>query len=91
MIEVHLYGKLRRLAKESDARSDSIVRLPYQEGDTIEDVVRRLGLNPEELSHLFLNHQYSALTRLVHDGDRLGLFPTNMSLLYRQYFPKIEE
>jgi molybdopterin converting factor small subunit len=91
MIEVHLYGKLREVAETSDVRSESIVRLSYQEGDTIEDVITRLGLTPEELSHLFLNHQYSALNRPVHDGDRLGLFPRNMSLLYRQYFPKIEE
>ena len=91
MIEVHVYGKLRKLAKNSDVRSDSVVRLPYQKGDTIEDIVRRLSLAPEELSHLFLNHQYSTLARPVHDGDRLGLFPRDMGLLYRQYFPKIEE
>jgi len=91
LIEVHLYGELRRLAGESDVRSESTLYVPYRESDTIERIVRRLGIVPEVLSHLFLDHQYSALSRPVHDGGRLALFPRKMGLLYRQYFPKIEK
>ena len=35
MIEVHLYGKLRRFAKDSAPNSDTILRLPVEAGDTI--------------------------------------------------------
>ena len=88
MIEVHLYGRLRQYADEEDVTRESVVRLPVQEGDTIEDVSRRLGIEREELGrNIFLNGQLSALSRKVKDGDRLGLFPWDMSLLYRQYFP----
>jgi molybdopterin converting factor small subunit len=88
VLEVRLYGKLRRCAEEQSVTSDSIVRVPVREGDTIGDVASRLGIAREELGrNIFLNGQLSALSRKVRDGDRLGLFPDDMSLLYRQYFP----
>jgi molybdopterin converting factor small subunit len=87
MIEVHLYGKLRRFADKHDPTSDSVLHAPVQEGETIEDVVKRIGILREELGrNIFLNGTLSALSREVKDGDRLGLFPWDMSLLYRQYF-----
>ena len=88
MIAVHLYGKLRQYAEEKDATRESVVRLPVQEGDTIGDVAARLGIEREEMGrNIFLNGQLSTSSRKVEDGDRLGLFPPDMSLLYRQYFP----
>lgn len=82
MIEVHLYGKLRRFTDNQDPTRDSIVYVPVEEGDTIEDVVRRISIPLEALgSNIFLNGEYSALVRKVKDGDRLGVFPTDMQLL----------
>lgn len=87
MIEVHLYGKLRRFAAEQDATRDSVLHVPAQDGETIADVTRHLGIPPEELGrNIFVNGQLSALSRRLQAGDRLGLFPADMSLLYRQYF-----
>ena len=57
--------------------------------DTIEDIIRRIGSPNEEIgSNIFLNGEYSALKRRVRDGDRLGVFPDNMQLLYKWYFHK---
>ena len=68
MIDVHLYGKLRRFTGDTNPR---------------------IGIPPEELGrNIFLNGEVSALERTVKDGDRLGIFPDDMQLLYRQYFPK---
>ncbi len=92
MIEVHLYGKLRRFADEQDPTSDSIVYLPVREGDTIQQVLERLGIPLNEVgSNIFLNWQYSTLTREVKDGDRLAVFPDDMQLLYKWYFAKAGE
>lgn len=89
MIEVHLYGKLRRFSDNLDPTRDSIVNLPVEEGDTIEDIIRRIGIPNEEIgSNIFLNGEYSALKRRARDGDRLGVFPDNMQLLYKWYFHK---
>jgi len=89
MIEVHLYGKLRRFTNNQDPSRDSIVYIPVKKGDTIKTIVKRIGIPFEELgSNIFLNGEYSALERKVKDGDRLGIFPDNMQLLYKWHFQK---
>lgn len=89
MIEVHLYGKLRRFTDNQDPSRDSIITAPVRDGDSIESIVQRIGIPPEELgNNIFLNGEYSALERKVSDGDRLGIFPDDMQLLYKWYFHK---
>ena len=89
MIEVHLYGKLRRFTDNQDPTCDSITYIPVKDGDTIEEIARRIGIPFEELgSNIFLNGEYSALERKVKDKDRLGIFPDDMQLLYKWHFQK---
>jgi len=87
MIEVHLYGKLRRFAKRSDPTAPSVVRIDRHEGDTLGRVAARVGIAPGDLgSNLFVNGRYATLDSPVADGDRLGFFPDDMQLLYKWYF-----
>ena len=87
MIEVHLYGKLRRFTDNQDPTRDSIIYIPVKKGDTIEEIARRIGIPFEELgSNIFLNGEYSALERKVKDKNRLGIFPDDMQLLYKWHF-----
>jgi len=87
MIEIHLYGKLRRFAADPDPTSASVTEVRWRAGDTVRDVVDRLGIPHAELgSNKFLNGRYADMTTAVHDGDRLGLFPDDMQLLYKWYF-----
>jgi molybdopterin converting factor small subunit len=89
MIEVHLFGKLRRFTDNPDPSQDSIINVPVEDGDSIESIVRRIGIPLEELgNNIFLNGEYSQLSRKVSDGDRLGIFPDDMQLLYKWYFHK---
>ncbi len=91
MITVHLYGKLRRFAAESDPTCDSIACVPVEAGETIGAILKKVGIPEEELgSNIFLNGEYSGLTREVKPGDRLGVFPDDMQLLYKWYFTKQE-
>lgn len=90
MIEVHLFGKLRAYGPSTPTESECVVHVPADGKETIADVLHSLGIDPADVAHLFLNHQYSALTRHIKDGDRLGVFGMDMKLLYRQYFPKYE-
>jgi len=91
LTEVHLYGKLRRFSQQKDPKRQSIVFVKIGKGDTIKDVVKRLNIPLNEVgSNIFLNGEYSGLTRPVKEGDRLGLFPDDMQLLYRWYFVKKE-
>jgi len=87
-VEVHLYGKLRRAAERQETEGDSVARVPIRDGATIADVLASLGVSLAETSNLFLNGQLSLPARPVHPGDRLGVFPNDMSLLYKWYFAK---
>ena len=87
MIDVHLYGKLRRFARDAKPNSDSIVSIPHEEGDTVASVTARLGIPDAELgSNLFVDGHYADRQTAVPDGARLGLFPDDMQLLYKWYF-----
>jgi len=87
MIEVHLYGKLRRFSDSADPKSQSIAAVQWQQGNTVGQVIARLAIPVDEVgSNIFLNGRYSNLESPVQDGDRLGLFPDDMQLLYKWYF-----
>ena len=89
MIEVWLYGKHRRLVPNSARDANSIVYVPVQDGDTILSVLERIGIPLEETSNIFLNGELSAPSRSVAEGDRLGVFPDDMALLYKWYFSRL--
>jgi len=90
-IEVHLFGKLKELFQEEKSGNSYCIVIDVKHQDTIQDVIKKIGINPGEISHTFLNHQYSSLNRRVGNGDRLALFGRDMALIYRQYFPKIKK
>ncbi|MFQ6057272.1 MAG: MoaD/ThiS family protein [Anaerolineae bacterium] len=84
MIEVRLYGVLRHYAENKEVTGESIVYVPLEGQDTVQDVLKRIGIEPQEVSNIFINGTYAstALKSRVQDGDRLGVFPRNMGLLY---------
>jgi len=87
MIEVHLYGRLRRVAVEHSASAESVVSVEHREGDTVGSIATRIRLALDELgSNVFVNGRYATVGTPVRDGDRLGLFPVDMQLLYKWYF-----
>ncbi|HID88325.1 MAG TPA: hypothetical protein EYP52_01245 [Anaerolineae bacterium] len=55
MVEVYLYGKLRQYAPDPRPDRESVVRLRVRPGETVGSVLKRLGIAPEEVAHLFLN------------------------------------
>jgi len=55
MIEVHLYGKLRRLAPDPRGDRDCVIQLEARPGETVGSVLERLSIRTEEVAHIFLN------------------------------------
>lgn len=85
MIEIHLYGNLRRFAENPTIHAESIARVAWRKGDTVAAVLTRLGVDhAQEVSNIFINgtYHYRAREMRLNDGDRLGVFPRNMCLLY---------
>lgn len=89
ILKVRLYGKLGELASNFDEATGKIGLLEL-EGSSLErvsDALQLLEIDEEEISHIFLNGEYSNKDRKVEDGDRLAIFPRDMALLYKWYFP----
>lgn len=55
MVDVHLYGRLRRYAPDPRPNRDSVVRLEPRPGETVGSLLQRIGITPEEVYHVFLN------------------------------------
>jgi hypothetical protein len=84
-----LYGKLRRFTDSQRPDDLSMVQVEVQPGDTIRDVLQRIGVPLEEVgANVFFNWKYSRLHREVYPGGRLAVFPDDMQLLYKWYFEK---
>lgn len=55
MVEMHLYGKLRRHAPDARATSESVVRLKPHPEETVRTALERAGIAPDDVYHVFLN------------------------------------
>jgi molybdopterin converting factor small subunit len=85
MVEVRLFGSLRRFAENSSVMTESIAWVTPESGDTVAEVLRQLEIDLEqEVGNVFVNGRYSytAGEMPVQNGDRLGVFPKNMAMLY---------
>jgi molybdopterin converting factor small subunit len=92
-ILVKIFGDLRKKI-EGYTISDALplnMQIESNGIDTIADILNRFAIEKEETYHLFVNGTYSGFNKKVKDGDRVGLFPKNMSLLYKWYFKRNED
>jgi hypothetical protein len=55
MIEVYLYGGLRRYASDPRPDRESVARLEPHPGETVRTTLERLGIPPADVYHIFLN------------------------------------
>ncbi len=102
MIEVRLFGHLRRHVPGSTPVADTVVYLPADSAQTLEHIFARVGIEPTEVGNVFINGRLlprslypitlgyplaakgpltpkDYLAAPVHPGDRVGIFPRNMS------------
>ena len=95
MIEVSLYGRLRSLVPDSKASEDTILMCEFIENETFETFIRRIGLQLSDIGDCFINGNLAKPSRILSDGDRLGLFPFNMKLIdggmHLKYHPQRRE
>jgi hypothetical protein len=55
MMEIHLYGHLRRYVSDPRPDRESVARLEPQPEETVRTALERLGISPDEIYHVFLN------------------------------------
>ena len=85
MVEIHLYGKLRRYAKKSHSDGDTVIRLSPQSDETIEMLLTRLEIPVDEIYSIFLNSKLLAArsgmaTWIGYRHVRSNLFDWDLSI-----------
>jgi len=60
MVSIHLYGKLRRFAKESEAGHGNVVEVAPKPDETLEQLLGRVGIPLDEIYNLFYNSKLLA-------------------------------
>ena len=47
----------------------------YPEGTTVEDIIRSLGIKPDEVGVTMINSRHCELHQVPAEGDQLAIFP----------------
>ncbi len=72
-IEINLFATLARY-KPADLGQNPWA-LICDEGATIQALFEQIGLPLQEVKLIFLNGVHAQADNVLHDGDRLGVFP----------------
>ena len=85
-ISVKLYGELRERFsfKKVDAGIPNTLKIEIHEFGTVLDILKQLNIEENEISHIFVNGIYSGAGKIVKDGDRIGIFPKRMGLMFME-------
>ena len=82
MIEIHLYGSLKKkIDPNASFAEDTVLHLPYVENESFNQLFDRLNIRIDELGEVFCNGKVAKVTALIPKGARVGLFSTGMHLL----------
>jgi len=83
-ILIKLYGKLRENVKDVDLKKGLPVTFNVDDKDVqnVYNLIEKFAIREDELSHIFVNGKYSGIGKEIRDGDRVGLFPKNMGLIF---------
>jgi len=86
LITVKLYGKLREQVRETSIEKGLPATLYIEIGDSrsIFDILYKLEIDENEISHIFANGIYTGSGTQIKDGDRIGIFPSNMALMFAE-------
>jgi hypothetical protein len=55
MVEIHVYGKLRRYATNGQSARSSVIVLELDMRETLISLLARAGIPVEEINHIFFN------------------------------------
>jgi hypothetical protein len=86
LITVKLYGDLREKApnKSNSSGAPNTLTIKPEGIGTIMDILDKFKISKQEVSHIFLNGVYSEVQQEVKKGDRVGIFPRRMGLIFEE-------
>ncbi len=68
-IEIKLFASLQAFSPPNASR------FPISQGQTIDDVLKALDVPAEDVKLIFINGAKGDLASVLHNGDRVGVFP----------------
>jgi len=71
-VEVRFYATLRR---HTPPGSGGITEITANEQSTVEDILRELKVDLDEVKLIMVNGRDAPLSQILSDQDRLGVFP----------------
>ncbi|MFX0140220.1 MAG: MoaD/ThiS family protein [Candidatus Hodarchaeota archaeon] len=84
VIVIKLYGDLREKSPRlnGDNGAPSTLHIKTDEIKTVFDILNKFRINQDQISHIFVNSKYCGPGKEIKDGDRVGLFPKRMGLMF---------
>jgi molybdopterin converting factor small subunit len=92
-IKIKLFGDLKKKVPQQTKNigAPTILNIEKTGIERVLDIMEKFSIKESEVFHIFVNHKYSGFSKRVNAGDIVALFPTNMSLLYKWYYPREED
>ena len=91
-INVKLFGDLRKKVDPNISGTASLrFEIDGSKVDRIIDLLKKLNIEENEVTHIFVNGRYAGLRKKIQNRDTVALFPRNMALLYKWYFKREED
>jgi molybdopterin converting factor small subunit len=89
-LTVKLYGSLKEKYKALAPNGENIntIKINGEKNHRVSDILDKLGIFESEISHIFVNSRYSGIGKEIKNGDRIGIFPKNMAIMFAE-IPKI--
>ncbi|TXT59438.1 MAG: hypothetical protein BAJALOKI2v1_210039 [Promethearchaeota archaeon] len=82
-VKLYLYGNLKKEIDSQKSHPGLPAKFEHKvkENETsVKDILKELKIDPNKISHIFVNGKYCGLGKRVKKSDRIGLFPRNMAL-----------
>lgn len=73
MIEVYLYGDIKKIVEQNIKDVSSIMLFDYVEDEKFQDFLQRLGLERADVGDCFINNNPVNSDVLIHDHDTIEL------------------
>lgn len=85
LVEIHVYGKLRRYVTQKRAGQDNVIRFSPEPDDTIASILEKVGIPVEEIYSIFLNAKLlaakSGMARWIgYQQARTDIFDWNLKI-----------
>ncbi|OLS16852.1 MAG: hypothetical protein HeimC2_46000 [Candidatus Heimdallarchaeota archaeon LC_2] len=82
MLDIHLFGKFRKFSENSRPTDNSTLKLQYHEGETVKELLVKIGIEPNNVGELLVNFAVAELDTVIpREDSRISIFPTGMVLL----------